>query len=80
MKAIIKSKKSYKQQHYPVVEIHARGLIPTAINWHKATNFRQIEKVYKYHRPIYDSWIKKGLIPDYAIEKVKQYEERLREL
>lgn len=80
MQVVKKSNKSYRQEHYPTIEIHARGLIPTAINWHKATGFKEIVKVYKYHRPIYDSWIKQGSLPDYAIEKVKQYQERLREV
>lgn len=69
--------KSFRQEHYPVVEMKAKGLIPTAFNWHKATDYKEITKLYKYHRPIYDSWLKQGLLPDYAIERVRNYQESL---
>lgn len=76
MKAVkVNNNKNFFEEHYPVVEMKVSGLIPIAYNWHKATSFRQIVKLYKNHKSIYDSWINQGLLPDYAIERVRNYQE-----
>lgn len=70
----------YLQKHYPVVEMKVNQIIPTTYNWHKATGFKQIIKLYKYHRPIYDSWVKQGKLPEYAVDRVRQFEEMAEEV
>lgn len=53
-------------------EVVIKPPIPLSLEWHKLTNWRNAERIFKYNREDWENWKKQKEIPYYVVQRVEE--------